>query len=98
MNVGSLFSGVGGLDLAVEQHFGADSEGRARAGTPRRRPHRPARDRNVTSVYAACMTLIIAAHLPYGIPVWAAVWCVVLYRATSKPRNSGVPLTNGERS
>lgn len=50
----------------------------------------------MTVVYAAVMTLIIAAALgPTGIGLWAAVWCVITYRATSGRRNSGGKLTEG---
>lgn len=44
----------------------------------------------VAAVYAAVMTLIIAAHLgPYGLAVWAVAWCVLTYRASSSRRTRG---------
>lgn len=47
-------------------------------------------------IYAFGLSLVVAPHLPYGLAVWAAFWCAVIYRATSKPRTRGAQLTTGE--
>ena len=56
-------------------------------------------DRVLTAVYAAVMSLIIAAHLgPAGLAIWACAWCVITYRATSSRRDRGGKLTEGTES
>lgn len=51
----------------------------------------------MAAVYAACMTLIVAAHLgPVGLAVWAAVWSTVVFRTTSSRRTRGGNLTRSQ--
>lgn len=40
----------------------------------------------MASVYGFAMSLIVAAHLPYGLIVWICFWTIAVYRATAKPR------------
>ena len=55
------------------------------------------RGSGLAPVFAFVYSLMIAAHLPYGLFVWAAVWSGLVFRAASNPRNRGGELTTGER-